>query len=110
MSSFTTWGDRIEQSIQEVATEKAAGFELRHTPMSTRLRKLLNTMPEAERMEARPLQFFINALAPKYSGKRAASREVAQGLTELGFTKKRIWVSASHAYCALWFPEEKNYD
>ena len=106
MSGFKTWGERVEHSIQQVATEKSNGFELRHTPMATRLRKLLNAMPEAERMEPRSLQFFINALAPKYSGKRAASREVAQGLTELGFKKKRIWVSGSHAYCAYWFPEE----
>lgn len=106
MSDFKTWGERIGQSIPPVSTEKSNEIELRHTPMTTRLRKLLNAMPEPQRMEPRPLQFFINALAPKYSGKRAASREVAQGLTELGFTKKRIWVSASHAYCAYWFPKE----
>ena len=108
MSGIKTWGERVEQSIQQVATEKSSGFELRHTPMATRLRKLINAIPEPERMQPRPLQFFINALSPKYSGKRAASREVAQGLTELGFKKKRVWVSASHAYCALWFPKEVN--
>ena len=101
-----TWSEQVEQSIKQVATEKSGRVGLRHTPMATRLRKLLNAMPEAERIEPRPLKFFVNALAPKYSGKRAAAREVAMGLVELGFIKKRIWVSSSHAYCAYWFPKE----
>lgn len=100
-----TWSEQIELASKQTESAIEARAELRHTPMSTRIRKLINALPESERHAPRPLQFFINALAPKYSGKRAAAREVAQGLIELGFTKKRIWVSSADAYCALWYPQ-----
>jgi hypothetical protein len=101
-----TWSEQVELASKQADVAVNARSALRHTPMATRIRKLINALPESERQTPRPLQFYINALAPKYSGKRAAAREVAMGLTELGFTKKRIWVSSSHAYCALWFPQE----
>lgn len=110
MTAFKTWGEQITETVQQASVKVPSSFELRHTPMAVRIRKLLNAMPEADRLLARPLQFFINALAPKYSGKRAAAREVAAGLVELGFTKKRVWVSSNESYCAVWFPKEKQHD
>lgn len=100
-----TWSEQVKLVAKQAEAVVKARSVLKHTPMATRIRKLINALPDPERHTPRPLQFFINALAPKYSGKRAAAREVAQGLIELGFTKRRVWVSSSHAYCAYWFPK-----
>lgn len=105
-----TWSEEVALVNDQFKPSVPTQSELRHTPMAVRIRKLINAMPEAERRTPKPLQFYINALAPKYSGKRAAAREVAAGLSELGFTKRRIWVASSHAYCAYWFPQEKDHD
>jgi hypothetical protein len=105
-----TWCEQVEVMSKQAHAEVEVRSALKHTPMDIRIRKLINAMPESERNTPRPLQFYINALAPKYSGKRAAAREVATGLVELGFTKRRVWISSSQAYCAYWFPKEKQHD
>lgn len=105
-----TWCEEVELVLAQANTSVVEKSELRHTPMAVRIRKLINAMPVNERQTPKPLQFYINALAPKYSGKRAAAREVALGLQELGFTKKRIWISSSQAYCAYWYPKEQEHD
>lgn len=97
----------VQREVQRVqkAQEARERFESRHTPMVDRLRKVLWAMPPDERMKPRPLAFFQVALAPKYHGRHAAAREVARGLQDLGWVRKRQW-SKEPPFVALWYPPE----
>lgn len=110
-----TWFDQIDEQRREREREQAAKAaqeaaqraregELRFTPMSTRIKKLLAHMPSERQQQGVSLATLRINLAGKYRG-QAAPREVAAGLRQLGWERRRNW-SRSGPFVALWFPPE----
>lgn len=111
-----TWADNLTATQQQRADARAAKeqerrdrFERRHTPMHERIKRVIAAMPEDERPKPRELDFFVRVLAPKWFGRRAAAREVADGLRALGWERRRTWVGNSPGekrYATSWHPPE----
>ena len=105
-----TWADqltdseaRFRQRIERDEREKRTRFDAKHTPMTTRLSRIINAMPVEEKTKPRPISFFTEALAPKYYGARAHPGEVGRALTELGWIRRRKW-SPEKDSRTLWYP------
>lgn len=79
-------------------------MEARHTPMAERLACLIRDLPEDERHQPRGLEFFQQALAPRYRGRRAHPAHVAQGLRDLGWRRHRNWRGTEAGFRAMWYP------
>ena len=106
-----TWAEKIGKSEQPATapqSDKEAVrqilFDRRHTPMTERITRVLRNMPESEQSKERPIEFFVHALAPKWSGKHAANREVAAALRELGWARVRCWRAELGGFRATWQP------
>ena len=110
-----TWSDNVReaavvrdaefharQSVRE--RRRRRQMEARHTPMAERLARLIRGLPEDERHQPRSLEFFQQALAPRYRGRRAHPAHVAQGLRDLGWTRRRRWRSTEEGFRAMWHP------
>ncbi len=61
-------------------------------------------MPEHERELPRAIDYFVDKLAPKYAGARAAARDVARGLRENGWTRHRAWRASEGGFRSYWQP------
>ena len=110
-----TWSDNMredaaahgaERQARHVAREqkRRRQMEARHTPMAERLARLIRQLPEDQRHQPRSLEFFQQALAPRYRGRRAHPAHVAQGLRDLGWTRRRQWRSTEEGFRAMWHP------
>ena len=110
-----TWFDELtedtaardaEREARHVAREqkRRRQMEARHTPVAERLARLIRQLPEDERHQPRSLEFFQQALAPRYRGRRAHPAHVAQGLRDLGWTRRRQWRSTEEGFRAVWHP------
>lgn len=108
-----TWSDQI-RDLQDQAKANAAAreqqaveaFTRRTTPVQTRLEKLINSMPESERIKPRPLSFFSQMLLARHRGKHAHVGETGEALRALGWTRKRDWSDAEYGYRAMWWPPQ----
>lgn len=89
-----------EQELQRVDI-----FREKMTPVIDRLKKFIATIPVSERY-ARPITFFTQAIKPRWNGRHAAPREVADSLRQLGFTRHRGWNKSEAGFRSHWhFPE-----
>lgn len=94
-----------QQNLANIENQKVLVFRERMTPVVDRLKKFIATIPESERY-ARPITFFSQALKPRWNGKHAAPREVADALRQLGFTRHRGWNNSEQGFRSHWhFPE-----
>ena len=97
--------DERQQKIAEQESQKVSDFRERMTPVIDRLKKFIATVPESE-CYPRSITFFTQAIRPRWNGKHAAPREVADALRQLGFTRIRGWNSSEGGFRAHWhFPE-----
>lgn len=93
--------------------EKRSKHTLRFTSMTDRVRKLIDDMPDDERLKARPMTDFTNALRGKYQktarGRgRAHPGEVGQALRELGWSPRRNWSGRNATGVqTLWHPPQQ---
>ena len=116
-----TWADELKEEKANIEQQRRsrlelaqAGkrnlFEARHVPMAERLRRLIRDMPVEERNLPRHIDFFCEALAPRYHGRRAQRGQVASGLRELGWTRERRWRGDDEGFKALWWPPGESID
>jgi len=91
------------QRAEQEQLNKQKG-DMRRTPMKERVARIIRALPPEERDLPRSLRFFVEQLKPKFSGARAAPRDVARGLRELGWTRTRAWRSEAEGFRALWIP------
>lgn len=108
-----TWKDQMDAQRAEqerLRAERAAQqaqlaqqkFATRFYPMRERIRKILKHMPREVQQEGVSLELLRSNLAGKYRG-QAAPREVAAGLRELGWERRRNWTKDG-PFIALWYP------
>lgn len=109
-----TLSDRLQdhaaaqaQKIRETETAKLAEFRDRMTPTLTRLRRFIATVPESER-RPQSITFFSEAIKPRWRGRHAAQRDVADALRKLGFTRKRGWVASEGGFRSVWYWPESS--
>lgn len=106
-----TWleihNEQVAQHAQEretAARAKADTQQTRATPMKERLRRIVRNIPPAERHWPRHLSYFTDQLKPRWSGDKAAARDVAYGLRQIGWVRKRNWQGGEAGYTTYWFP------
>ena len=75
----------------------------RLTPMSERLRLLVNTIPADVAAQGVSLTALTHMLRGKWRG-HAHAGEVAAGLRDLGWRRVRNWSDSANGFRALWFP------
>jgi len=91
--------DKAERRRQE----EAEALAQRATPLTDRLRRVIQAMPEAERTKPRPLEYF----AERLRGRQRMSPhrgELASALRALGWTRRRSWQEAEEGFRAYWHP------
>lgn len=91
--------DKIERRRQE----EAEALAQRATPLTDRLKRVIQAMPEAERTKPRPLEYF----AERLRGRQRMSPhrgELAAALRALGWTRRRSWQEAEEGFRAYWHP------
>lgn len=95
--------DTSAQAIKRAEAEnnKVSEFRDRMTPVVTRLRRFIATVPESERVPCH-ITFFSESIKPRWSGKHAAQRDVADALRELGFSRRRGWTASAGGFRSLW--------
>lgn len=103
-----TWHDILKadsaaQALKRAETEKSKTEEFREkmTPVITRLRRFIATVPESERQPCH-ITFFSEAIKPRWSGKHAAQRDVAEALRQLNFSRRREWTASEGGFRSLW--------
>ena len=110
-----TWSDEVREDAAARDAERQAHhaareqkrrqqMDARHTPMAERLARLIRQLPEDEREQPRNLEFFREALAPRYHGRSAHPAHVAQGLRDLGWKRRRKWRGVEEGFRAMWHP------
>lgn len=97
---------REAQAREQAARDKAAEAAIRGVTMKERVRRVIRAIPDHERDQPRSIEFFIDKLAPKYAGARAAARDVARGLRENGWTRHRAWRASEGGFRSYWRPPE----
>jgi hypothetical protein len=85
----------------EAENNKVSEFRDRMTPVITRLRRFIATVPESERQPCH-ITFFSEAIKPRWSGKHAAQRDVAEALRQLNFSRRREWTASEGGFRSLW--------
>lgn len=97
-SNMKTWADEVAEMSAERERERIARqmieqdkSTLRRLPMKERVARIIRDLPPDQRAGPYPLAFFVERLKPKFAGDRAAARDVARGLRELGWTRTRCW-------------------
>ncbi len=104
----------MEESRERQAAkdaEQRRGFALRHTPMTQRIMKLIEAMPDDERHKPRSMSFFTAAMRAKYPSRgvgRASPAEIGPALRALGWTRERKWRADESGFRALWIPPTTN--
>jgi hypothetical protein len=120
-----TWADQqrqkllaLQQEAQQRAqedhdaeqTRKRQTYNIRCIPMTERLQRLIDVMPDDERGRPRHISYFTELLQAKYSargrGNRASVSEIGPALKQLGWTRQREWLGPEQTYRTLWFPPE----
>jgi hypothetical protein len=96
--------DRLAQKREAAAQAREDKAQLRATPLRLRIQKIVRDMPARERGRPQPIQYFVDQLAPRWNGSRAAARDVARGLRELGWTRRRHWQGEVEGFTTYWFP------
>ncbi len=91
--------DKAERRRQE----EAEALAQRATPLTDRLKRVIQAMPEAERTKPRPLEYFAERLRgrQKMSPHRG---ELASALRALGWTRRRCWQASEVGFRAVWRP------
>ena len=95
------------QAAQERATREAAKVdkaEVRATPIRERVRRIIRDMPPTERHQPQHISYFVTQLAPRWNGDRASPRDVARGLRENGWLRKRDWKGERDGFTTFWIP------
>jgi hypothetical protein len=100
-----------QQRAQEAEQDrKRQAYNLRCIPMTERLQRLIDTMPDDERDKRRHISYFVGLLQAKYSakgrGNRASVSEIGPALKQLGWTRQREWLGAEQTYRTWWVPPE----
>lgn len=105
--------DLLEASVESAARahsdearrqqEEAAKFAQRAMPLTDRIKRIIAAMPDSERAQPRPLEFFAERLRgrQKLSPHRG---ELAAALRALGWTRQRRWHKAEDGFRAYWNP------
>ena len=94
-----------QEKLSEIENQKVLEFRARMTPVVDRLKKFVATIPESERYP-RSITFFTEALKPRWNGKHAAARDIADALRRLGFSRNRAWNKPEAGFRSHWhFPE-----
>jgi hypothetical protein len=104
-----TWIDQLQQRnaeraahVTQTEADKVAQFRERMSPVVERLARFIASIPESERVP-RSLDFYVRALRPRWSGKHAAARDVADALRHLGFKRVRAWNTPEQGFRTLWY-------
>ena len=98
-----------QDAIAQAEKERAELSELRWLAMPERIKRILRALPEADRVKPRGIDFFVEQLKPRYSGRRASPRDVGLALRSLGWTRHRCWrrlEGDEQGFRALWMPPE----
>ena len=95
---------KSEAEHQAKRQEQERKADRRRTPMTERLKRVIRDIPPEEWDQPRSIDYFVRRLAPKWNGSRAAPREVADGLRELGWIRARAWRSEIGGFRSWWFP------
>ncbi|MFZ1539464.1 MAG: hypothetical protein WAT23_19045 [Chromatiaceae bacterium] len=106
-----TWVEEVrEQSLcdaqarEQAARDKADQAAARGVTMKEKVRRVIRAMPEHEREIPRSIDYFVDKLTPKYTGARAAARDVARGLRENGWSRQRTWRASEVGFRSYWLP------
>lgn len=116
-----TWRDHTNELAAEAARQRAEQAareadqaELRGTPMTERIRRLLRPLPPEERVQPRTMEWFVEQLKPRWSGRRASPRDVGAALRHLGWTRTRAWrrteTGDEIGFRAYWLPPKTPKD
>jgi hypothetical protein len=110
-----TWCEEIQTIDEQIAHEQARRNDkqsVRQVSMKERVARLIREIPPERRGDQFPLSYFVEQLRAKYSGARAAPRDVARGLRECGWIRTRCWRTApgdEAGFRALWSdPKSRN--
>jgi len=108
-----TWLEALNEDMAKRAQEREAAAkakmdkaQLRQVPMRERIKRLVRAMPPDDRNLPRPIQYFVDQLAPRWNGSRACPRDVARGLRELGWSRCRYWKGEADGFKTHWIPPE----
>lgn len=106
-----TWLETQREHQAEMAREREARqaaktdkSEVRATPIKERVRRIIRDMPPHERHKPQHISYFVSQLAPRWNGDRASPRDVARGLRENGWVRKRDWKGERDGFTTFWIP------
>lgn len=106
------WVDHFHDQMDAFQSRKDAELsrkeeqaEIRRTPMKERIQRVLKDLPPDQRDGPFSIELIVSQLAPRWAGKRASPRDVAEGLRQLGFVRTRAWRDADQGFRALWHRE-----
>lgn len=96
---------KYEAEVAALEAKRLEEFTHGLTPVVDRLRRFIATVPESERIP-RHITWFAQQLRPRWKGKYAAPREVADALRTLNFRRTRAWNTPEQGFRTLWhWPE-----
>ncbi|MGA7180920.1 MAG: hypothetical protein WBX11_15230 [Thiobacillaceae bacterium] len=94
---------RREAELANKAQADAEQLAQRNSPLIDRLKRLIATLPDSERDQPRPLEFFAEQL--KGRQKMTPHRgELAAALRKLGWRRTRCWRKSANGFRSLWYP------
>ena len=95
---------QMKQSEQDARKSKELSvFRETATPLVTRLKKLLASIPKEEILTPRPLEWFRTRLTG-VEGRGAHAGQLGLALRELKYERKRSWSDSENGFRSLWHP------
>lgn len=74
------------------------------TPLLDRLKKLIESLPPAQRQQGLPLEYFRERLLGRQAGRKVHAGELGAALRKLGYVRRRAWSESDGGFRALWWP------
>jgi hypothetical protein len=78
-------------------------FKETSTPLVTRLKKLIASIPKEEILTPRPLEWFRTRLTG-VEGRGAHAGQLGLALRELKYVRRRSWSNSESGFRSLWYP------
>ena len=95
---------QMKQSEQDARKSKELSvFRETSTPLVTRLKKLIASIPKEEILIPRPLEWFRTRLKG-VEGRGAHPGQLGLALRELNYLRKRSWSDSENGFRSLWHP------
>lgn len=75
------------------------------TPLLDRLKKLIESLPPAQRQQGLSLEFYRERVQGRQAGRKAHAGELGAALRKLGYVRRRAWCkSEGGGFKATWWP------